>query len=49
MGLWIYIWLPASDGLISVVAFRSLRGYTGTIYTIAARPHENLLAIVSLL
>ena len=49
MGLWNYIRLPARDGLISVVAAHSLRGYTGTIHTITASPHGSLLAIESLL
>jgi len=49
VGLWNYIQLPARDGLQSVVTARSLHGDTGTIHTIAARPHISPLAIESLL
>jgi hypothetical protein len=40
-----YIWLLARDRLISVVTFRSLRGNTSTVHTIAASQHESLLVI----
>ena len=49
MGLWNYIQLPARDGLQSVITAHSLHGDTGSIHTLAGRPHESLLAIESLL
>jgi len=49
MGQWNHIRLPARDGPKSVFTACSLRCYTSTIHTIAASPHESLLAIESLL
>ena len=44
-----YIPLAARDGPIPVFTACSLRCYTGTVHTIAASPHENPLALESLL
>jgi len=49
VGLWNYIWLLAGDGAIPVFTTHSLCLFTSTIHTIAASPHESLLAIESLL
>jgi hypothetical protein len=46
VGLWNYIQLAARDGPILVF---SACGYTATVHTISATPHESPLAIESLL
>ena len=49
VGIWNYKQLPAGDGLQSAVTAHSLCCDAGTIHTIAASPHESLLAMESLL
>jgi hypothetical protein len=49
VGIWNYIRQSARDGLISAITAYCICGYTGSVNTIAASPHESPLAIDSLL